>query len=104
MLFHRPIFILRAIHKNLFLKMFCSIFLSAFLGIAMPAHRHSDGVIHGDCIFCITQKQAPTAVMTFSLPLITGSIVELSQLPARLYYPHIIAAFQSRAPPVSTLS
>jgi hypothetical protein len=99
-----PISFIRAINRNLFLKIFCSLFVFLFLGVALPAHHHSDGLDHDDCVFCVVQKQAPTTEMVFSVPLVTQIIVELSQSPIQFYNPQLISTFQSRAPPVLKLS
>lgn|GEM_PF-3128972 len=104
MMRNQPFSLVQAINKNLFLKIFCSLYIFLFLGIALPAHHHSDGVDHDDCIFCITQNQAPTTEMVFSVPLVTRIIVELSQPPIKFYDPQLISTFQSRAPPALTLS
>jgi hypothetical protein len=98
------IVIINAMHKNLFLKVFCSFYICLFLGIALPAHHHSDGLEHDDCAFCVVQKQASTTETVFSLPIVTRTIVELIQLPIKFCNPFLISAFQSRAPPASKLS
>ena len=50
-----PISFIRAINRNLFLKIFCSLFVFLFLGIALPAHHHNDGLDHDDCVLCVVQ-------------------------------------------------
>jgi hypothetical protein len=101
---NKPIILIHAIHKKFSLKIFCSLFLCLFFGIALPVHHHNDGIDHGDCAFCVLQKQASVVEMAISLPAITESIIELSQSPIQNYNPCIISAFQSRAPPVATFS
>lgn len=98
---HTP---LHAIHKNLFLKIFCSLYILLFLGIALPSHHHSDGIEHGDCAFCIVQKQTPIAETAFSIPTITCIIIEAIEAPQNSYIPLSISSFQSRAPPASNPS
>jgi hypothetical protein len=99
-----PILLIQSIHENLFLKIFCSLYVFLFLGVALPTHHHNDGLDHDDCIFCLVQKQAITPETVFSLPLVTRTVVELTQLPIQFYNPCLISAFQSRAPPVLKLS
>ena len=97
---NKPIFRIQAMQENLFLKIFCSIYLCLFFGIVLPAHYHSDGVDHDDCVFCTMQNQAPVAEAVFSLPMVTGSIVELPQPPEQYYLPpEFCPLFDSRAPP-----
>jgi len=104
MVCNQPISNIRVINKNLSLKIFFSLFLCLFLGIALPAHHHSDGLEHGDCSFCVVQKSTPTVETVYSLPVVMGSFVELFQPSIQSYSPFILSAFQSRAPPVSAIS
>ena len=97
---NQPILLIHSIHKNLLLKIVCSVYIFLFLGIALPAHHHSDGLDHGDCTFCVVQKQAPVAETAFSLPTVADIIVEAFQSPIKVYDPRFISAFHSRAPPV----
>jgi hypothetical protein len=99
-----PISFIRAINRNLFLKIFCSLFVFLFLGVALPAHHHNDGLDHDDCVLCVVQKQAPATEVVFSLPIVTRIFVELTQPPIKFYNPCLISAFQSRAPPTTKLS
>ncbi len=96
---NKPISLIQVIQKNLFLKIFFSLYICLFLGIVLPAHHHSDGMDHDDCAFCTMQNQAPVAEAVFSLPTVTGSIVELLQPPEQYYLPGILSSFDSRAPP-----
>ena len=96
---NKPILLIQAIQKNLFLKIFFSLYICLFLGIVLPAHHHSDGADHDDCAFCTMQNQAPVAEAVFLLPLVTVCFVELLQLPERYYIPGILSSFDSRAPP-----
>jgi hypothetical protein len=93
-----------ALHKNLFLKIFCTLYILLFFGIALPAHHHSDGIEHGDCAFCIVQKQTPTTETAFPIPTIACIIIEAFEAPQNSYTPLSISSFQSRAPPPSELS
>ena len=95
---------LHALHTNLFLKIFCSLYILLFLGIALPTHHHSDGIEHGDCAFCIVQKQTPITETAVTIPTITCIIVEAFKAPHNSCAPLYISSFQSRAPPLSTLS
>lgn len=103
MMHNKPIFHIQAIQENLFLKIFFLLYICLFLGIVLPAHHHSDGVDHDDCVFCTMQNHAPVAEAVFSLPMVTGSIVELPQLPEQYYIPGILSSFDSRAPPALIL-
>jgi len=96
---NKPIFLIQPLQENLFLKIFLSLYVCFFLGIALPVHHHSDGLDHDDCAFCTMQNHAPLAETVFSLPTAAGSIVELPQPPRRNYIPGILSAFKSRAPP-----
>jgi hypothetical protein len=104
MMRNQPFSLVQAMHKNLFLKVFCSFYICLFLGIALPAHHHSDGVDHDNCALCILQNQAPTTETVFSLACVVGIPVELFQPPIKFHDPRLIFAFHSRAPPASTLS
>ncbi len=104
MMYNRQISLIRAINKNLFLKIFCSLYIFLFLGIVLPAHHHDDGADHDNCAFCIAQNQAPTTETVFSLPIFSGVFVDLPQSTIQNYLPIIFSSFDIRAPPASKLS
>ena len=74
---NKPISLIQVIQKNLFLKIFFSLYICLFLGIVLPAHHHSDGLDHDDCVFCTMQNNAPVAEAVFTLPTVADYIVEL---------------------------
>lgn len=95
----KPIFLVQSGQENLFVKIFLSLYICFFLGIALPAHHHSDGVDHDDCAFCTMQNHAPVAETVFSLPTVTESIAELPRPVVQSCIPGILSSFDSRAPP-----
>lgn len=100
----QPILLIQAIKKNFFIKIFFSLYICLFLGIALPSHHHSDGLDHDDCIFCTMQKQAPLTETVFSLPIPAGILLESFKSPEQCFFPSVISSFHSRAPPVLKLS
>jgi hypothetical protein len=90
----------QVMHKNLFLKIFFSGYICFFFGVALPAHHHSDGVDHDDCVFCTMQKHASVTESVFSLPVSTGLPVESFTPPLQCFIPIETSSFHSRAPPV----
>jgi hypothetical protein len=97
---NKPISVIRTIIGNLPLKIFWSIFLCLFLGVALPAHHHDDGLNHSDCAFCVVQKSTPPVEGMWSLPVVFDIVTELTQPPLQRCYPILVLAFNSRAPHV----
>jgi hypothetical protein len=96
---NKPLLLIQAMQRNLFSKIFFSLYICFFLGIALPAHHHNDGLDHDDCAFCTMQNHAPVAETVFSLPSVTDSIVDLPRHVVQCFIPGFVSAFDSRAPP-----
>jgi hypothetical protein len=76
----------------------CTLFLSLYLCVLLPAHHHSDGQEHADCSLCVAQHQPSIAECTFSMPA-AAIPSEVIPLPVKFCMPAIHTSYQTRGPP-----
>ena len=85
--------------RNRLLSVACTLFLSLYLCVLLPAHHHSDGQEHGDCSLCVAQHQPSIAECTFSMPA-AAIPSEAIQFSVQSCTPAIHTSYQTRGPPL----
>jgi hypothetical protein len=91
-------FSIQQMRGNRLLTAVCTLFLSLYLCVLLPAHHHSDGQEHADCSLCVAQHQPSIAECTFSMPAaaIPSEAIHFSVQSCTLV---VHTPYRTRAPP-----